>query len=209
MKQLLSFLLVFMSFTASFSQTFEEKNKVSHGASVDIGMSYIPYQLGYTKGVDATIKYFFNKKWAAGITILSSAGTISDNFSLTIGKPNLNYYEYGCVIQYALWNSRKFQINTGMVNGISKIEITDDAQLRTLHNRFGYYSEPKTVATNQYYLVQPRLEMAYKMATEHTLSLWLTAKANYNFLFGNSTFGDISEFPNHSFSIGLMIKSGA
>jgi hypothetical protein len=204
MKILYVLAFTFFTLSTSFSQTKFAATKSYKILSLGIGLSCVSY--GDVGGVNFDLKYFFSKRISTGITFLLSEGTTSKNFDATIGKPSFKYNEVGWITQYAMIDKPKFQLNVGITNGLSTPQITDDAQKVSVRTRYSTRTVSKTVAYNIYYLLQPRLEMAYKITKQQGFGLWLTTKANYNFLFGKSDFGEVGEFPKSSFSVGLMIK---
>lgn len=190
---------------------FGQATKPQSGESVDVGLGYIPYAFGNGGGVNIDIKHYFKNGLGTGLIIVLGSGDAKKNFDLTLGKPTFSYAEMGWIIQYPVVNRPKFQVNLGITNGFSSPKLKDEAQKVLVHTRYGTHYDSKTVASNIYYLLQPRLELAYRLYRENPEKsgageVWLTARVNRNFLFGKSDFGTPSEFPQCSYFLGFMFK---
>ena len=148
------------------------------------------------------VKYFPLKKWATGLSLVAVAGRPTDTFSLSIKKPIVAYLEFGWVNQYDFINKGKIRANINLVNGLALAELRDNGE----KIRNGNKKEAKLLARNYYYLLEPGLDISFKIiSNKHNPAFYLTSKVKYRQVFGNSKFASENMFSGPLAGIGLSL----
>lgn len=155
-------------------------------------------------GID--VKYFPVKKWATGISFVAVGGKTSDTFSFSIKNPTVTYLEFGWLNQYDFISKDKIRANINLLNGLAYVELRDNGDKVRTPTRYGYKNVAKLLATNYYYLLEPGLDVSFKLfSNKHDPDFYLTGKIKYRQVFGNSKFASESMFSGTFAGIGLSL----
>ena len=152
-------------------------------------------------GINFNIKYFPEKRFGTGAYILFSQKKISDTFAYSIKKPIIQLYEIGWINQYDFLQSNKVRMDISLTNGFSQVRLGDNAIKEKRHK----YA-PKEISSNYFYTLEPGSSFSYKfISSKGNADFWVTAGANYNFVFGNAKYGMRKDFSGPLCTIGITI----
>ncbi|MBX9853415.1 MAG: hypothetical protein K2X86_16840 [Cytophagaceae bacterium] len=152
------------------------------------------------------VKYFPVKKWGTGLSFVAVVGKPTDTFSFSIRKPAVTYSEFGWVNQYDVINKGKVRANINLVNGLALVELRDNGEKIRTQTRYGYKNVAKLLARNYYYLLEPGLDISYKVfSNKHYPDFYLTGRIKYRQVFGNSKFASENMFSGPFAGIGLSL----
>ncbi len=152
-------------------------------------------------GINFTMIYFPRKRIGTGIYLTASQKKISDTFSYPVKKPIIQFYEIGWINQYDFLQTSKLRMNISLVNGLSQVKLGDNAFKERRHK----YA-PKEISSNYFFTVEPGSSFSYKFISDKgNADFWLTAAANYRFVFGDPKYGNIKDFSGYLFRIGVSI----
>jgi hypothetical protein len=200
-------IVIFTCSTTIFGQTTDSlKSKTKHEASFDFGAFYTPVLSKNLYGGNIDFKYYPYKKIATGLCFSMTEKKIGDTFSYSIGQPLLDYYEIGWINQYDVVQKDKIRIGINLNNGIAISRLGDNSEKEKYWTKYGYRYGAKEVTTNYFYLLQPGLDISFRLFSKnHYPDFYLTTKAKYRFVFGDSKYGQLSDFSNYYFGLGLSI----
>jgi hypothetical protein len=188
-------------------QTNDSLNKkTKHEAAFDICAIYTPILSHNFYGLNLDMKYYPEKKYATGLYISCTEKKINDTFTYSIGQPILYNYEMGWINQYDFVHTDRARINVNLNNGLAMFRLGDNDIKEKYRTRYGYGYRPKEIATNYYYLLEPGIDVSYRLfSNNHYPDFYLTAEAKYRFLFGNSKYGSTNQFSNYLIAVGVSI----
>jgi|WetSurMetagenome_2_1015567.scaffolds.fasta_scaffold12417_3 hypothetical protein len=152
----------------------------------------------------------YRKIFGTGIHYNYMRKEIPETFSFLIEKPRVSFYELSLIIQYDLLTTNRARIDVNLINGLASSRLGDNA-IKVEHwfwwrYSFDYYTSKK-IARNYYYLFEPGIDVSYRFyANNNDPDYYLTAKAKYRFLLGDSKFGATNQFSNYSLAIGIGIS---
>jgi hypothetical protein len=177
-----------------------------HEASLDLCAFYTPLISTATYGLNFDFKYYPHKKFATGFCSSITSKKIGNTFQYAIGQPILSYYELGWINQYDFLQTDRIRIGVNINNGIAISELGDNDIKVKYWTRYGVSTKAKEISTNYFYLLQPGIDMSFRLlSNNHNPDLYLTTKAKYRFVFGDSNYGRQSDFTNYYFGLGLSI----
>ena len=202
---LLICLIDFASLT--FAQTSDSlKNKTPKESSIDLCGVLTSVLSKKFYGFNLDFKYFPINRLGTGLYFTYAGKKITDTFTYSIGKPLIGYYEVGWINQYNFLQTDKVRMDVNLNNGISIARLGDDAIKEKHRSRYGYTYVPKEVATNYYYLLEPGADFSFKLFSfNHNPDIWVTTKAKYRFLFGDSKYATTKQFSSYLFAIGISL----
>jgi hypothetical protein len=174
-------------------------------ASKEFAMELSPIQTSLLSkkfyGINWSFTYFPGKRIGTGAYIIFASKKISDTFTYSIKKPIIQFYEIGWTNQYNFIQTNRVRMNISLVNGFSQVRLGDNAIKEKQHK----YA-PKEIASNYFYTLEPGSSFSYKIiSNNHNADFWLTAFANYRFVFGNTKYGMTKEFSGYLFGLGISI----
>lgn len=180
--------------------------KTKHEASLDLGAFYTPVLGKNFYGGAIDFKYYPFKRIATGLSFSMTERKIPYTFSYSIGRPQLDYYEIGWINQFDFVQQDKIRIGINLNNGLVISRLGDNAIKEKYRTRYGYGYRAKEVATNYFYLLQPGLDISFRIfSNKHYPDFYLTTKAKYRFDFGDNKYGQLNDFSNCYFGIGFTI----
>jgi hypothetical protein len=200
-------IVIFTFSTTILGQTTDSlKSKIKHEASFDFGTFYTSVLSKNFYGCNIDFKYYPYEKIATGICFSMTEKKIADTFSYSIGQPLLNYYEFGWINQYDVVHKNIIRIGINLNNGIVISRLGDNSEKERYWTNYSYRYRAKEVATNYFYLFQPGLDISFRLfSNNHYPDFYLTTKAKYRFVFGDSKYGQLSDYSNYYFGLGLSI----
>ena len=200
-------IIIFNCKTTIFSQTTDSlKNKIKHEASFDFGAFYTPVLSKDLYGGNIDFKYYPYRKFATGLCFSMTEKKITDTFSYSIGQPLLDYYEIGWINQVDLMQRDKIRIGVNLNNGIVISRLGDNSEKEKYWTKYGYRYRAKEVATNYFYLLQPGLDISLRLFSNHHYpDFYLTTKFKYRFVFEDNKYGQLNDFSNYYFGLGISI----
>jgi hypothetical protein len=152
------------------------------------------------------IKAYLQRKWATGFTLSGSGKSTSDSFGFPIRKPVFHYYEAGWINQFDLIQQKNFRLGINLTNGLAITDLRDKAEKEKVRTRYGYRDAPKKISASYYYLLQPGLDLSYKIiSNRHYPDFFFTGKMRYSAGFGKTNFGDHQNFSATWFAVGLSL----
>jgi hypothetical protein len=207
MKKSIILTSLFLVCTLSNSQIIDSlQQKTKHEASFDFVAFYSPVLNKDMYGGNIDFKYYPYKKWATGFSFSMTQRKITDTFSYAIERPIIYYYEMGWINQYDLLQNDKIRIGINLNNGLVISRLGDNAVLERYSTKYSYQYRAREVATNYFYLLQPGLDISYRLfSNKHYTDFYLTTKAKYRFVFGDTKYGQLNDFTNCYFGIGISI----
>lgn len=207
MKATILIALVSIGPASMYAQKIDSlKNKYNHEASIDIVAFYSPILSKKLFGGSVDFKYYPFKKIATGLSFSMTEKKVNETYSFSIQQPVLDYYEFGWINQYDIIESNKIIIALNLNNGIVCSRLADNAEKEKYWTKYGYSYRAKEVATNYFYLLQPGVNVSIKLiSNKHSPDFYLTTKAKYRFVLGDSKYGSASDFSNCYFAIGLSV----
>jgi hypothetical protein len=203
MKQsLLLFFFLLQITTFTFGQlNHNVKTKSVKEYNFDVGAIQTSIMAKNFYGVNFNLKYFPTKRIGTGAYIIFSQRNISDTFTYSIQKPIIQFYEIGWTNQYSFLHTSKLRMSISLVNGFSQARLGDNAIKEKRHK----YA-PKEISSNFFYSLEPGSSFSCKLISiGDNANLWLTAAANYRFVFGNTKYGMTKDFSGYLFSVGISI----
>jgi hypothetical protein len=190
----------------SFGQSEKLPGKPSHEVSADLGAFYTPLLSRNVYGFNFDMKYYPVKRWATGLTASIATKKTDNSYQYTIGKPIISYDEFGWINQYDLVHKDQFRLNVNLNNGMAIAKLGDNADKVLQWTRYGNVEVPKKIATNYFYLLQPGLDISFRVYNHrHDPDIYLTAKAKYRYVFGDSKYGQLSDFSNYYVGFGISL----
>ncbi|GAA4341086.1 hypothetical protein GCM10023184_39240 [Flaviaesturariibacter amylovorans] len=151
-------------------------------------------------------KFYPRLRWATGLTLSGSGKAVSDTFGFSIKEPRLQYLEAGWINQYDLWQNKYFRLGINLTNGFAMATLRDNSQTQKVRSRYGEREVPKRIATNYFYLLQPGLDLSYKvLSNRHNPDFFVNMKARYSKGFGRVRFGEHSAPSTYWFGVGLSL----
>lgn len=182
------------------------KNKYNHEASIDIVAFYSPLLSKKLFGGSIDFKYYPFKKIGTGLSFSMTEKKVDETYSFSIQQPVLDYYEFGWINQYDIIESNNINIGLNLNNGIVCSRLADNAEKEKYWTKYGYSYRAKEVVTNYFYLLQPGVNISIKLiSNKHSPDFYLTTKAKYRFVLGNSKYSTVSDFSNYYFALGLSV----
>jgi len=196
-----------MAATFAFGQTNDSlQGKTKHEASLDLCTFYTPVLSNDLFGFNIDFKYYPAKKFATGFNTSMTQKKIGETFSYSIGQSLIDYYEFGWINQYDFLQSDRIRMGLNLNNGVAISRLGDNEIKVKYRTKYGYQYRAKEVATNYYYLLEPGLDISIRLfSNNHYPDFYLTTKAKYRFVFGDSKYGSMNQFSNYYFAIGLSI----
>jgi hypothetical protein len=208
MKRIIFLLAItFSGSTIIYGQTTDSlKSNVRHEASFDIGAFYTPVLSKDFYGVNIDFKYYPYQRIATGFSASMTNKKINNSFQYTIGQPIIYYYEFGWINQYEIIQTKKIRVGLNINNGIVISELGDNTIKQKVFTGRVFVDKAKVVETNYFYLLQPGLDISIRLLSKNNYpDLYLTTKAKYRFVFGDSKYGHLNDFSNFYFGLGLSI----
>ncbi|MEO0037190.1 MAG: hypothetical protein RIQ59_401 [Bacteroidota bacterium] len=179
--------------------------KTNNEVSFDFGSFYTSMLNKNFYGANIDFKYYVYKRFATGFSYSMTQHKVEETFNFSIGQPIINYYEFGWINQYDILQNKKFRIGLNLSNGLVISRLGDNDNLERYYVK-GWHYRPIEVATNYFYLLQPGLDISFKLfSSKHYPDFYLTTKAKYRFVFGDSKYGQVNDFSNSYFGIGFSI----
>lgn len=192
--------------SATYAAVAEEAKKNRREISIDFYALNTKFLNNRLWGGGMEIKYYPQRKWATGLSISIAGKNITDTFGFSIAKPLINYFEIGWLNQYEILQTQAFRVGVNLTNGFAVANLRDRTQLEKRHTRYGDQNVPKKIAANYYYLLQPGMDLSYKLIpNNHDPGFFINAKARYSLGFGKKGFGGENVFTGYRFSIGLSL----
>ena len=151
---------------------------------------------------------YLKNRYATGLAFNGSFNKkIGEHFNYVIGRPLIDYFEIGWLNHYDLLETNRLLLNMNLNNGLATVSLSDDSIKVSVATRYGHTQEPKSIAVNYYYFVEPGTDLLIKLGHEERggSQAYLTAKFKYHFLFGGSKFGTARQFSNYTFGIGFVV----
>ncbi|MEC4050067.1 hypothetical protein OX284_011550 [Flavobacterium sp. SUN046] len=207
MKKSVVFIILVLFLSVSYGQTNNNLNqKPKHEASIDFATFYTSILNKDLYGYNIDVKYYPFKNLATGFSFSIAQKKIDDTFSFSIGQPIVNYYEIGWVNQYDILQNEKIRIGLNLNNGIVISRLGDNDDKDRYWTKYGYQYRSKEIATNYFYLLEPGIDASFRLfSNKHYPDIYLTTKAKYRFVFGDSKYGQLNDFSNGYFGIGISI----
>ncbi|EFK34663.1 Uncharacterised protein [Chryseobacterium gleum] len=154
------------------------------------------------------LKYYPVKRWATGLSFSLVGRKITDTFTYSIGQPLVDFYEIGWVNQYDIIQKDKIRLGVSLNNGVAISRLGDNAEKEKYWARFGSGKRAKEVATNYFYLLQPGLNVSYKIySNTNSPDIYFTTKLQYRAVFGSPKYGQINDFSNYWIGAGITVLS--
>ncbi len=159
-------------------------------------------------GLSVDVKYYPKSRFATGINFSWLGKNISETFSYDVKKPYLNYSVIGLINQYDLFQKERIRLNLNVNNGLAISQLADN----DIKEPYSYWTEwglihsesPKKVASSYHYILEPGLDLSIRIFSKNSLpDIYLTSKAKYRFVFGDSKFGETGQFSNYYFGFGV------
>lgn len=195
------FFLFFLLTISCIAQTPDDLKKNRREISLYLGGAYSPILSKNFGGLDNDWKYNIYKRLMIGLSFSSLTRSLETSFQYTIQKPILSLWESSFLTQWNLVRKNRFRLNLGVNNGLAIARLGDAAEINYVYTGKGVVAIPKKIAENYYYDLAPNMDISLKLKNV----FWLTAKAKYRFLYGNSQFSNLHQFSNYMVSIGITI----
>lgn len=189
------------------AQKADSKNaEPPSGFSLGIGAVNTSFVQKSFFGAYLDLKYYAAQRWATGLSLSIAQRKITDTFSYSIGQPLLTFYEIGWVNQYDFFQKDNLRIGLSLNNGMAIARLGDNTQKERYRTRYGYQKRAKEIETNYLYLLQPGLDISYKVYSDKDgLDIYATSKAQYRVVLGNPKFGQTNDFSNYWLGAGITI----
>ena len=169
-------------------------------------LTYSPLLAKPFFGLNIDYIHYPVKHFGTGLSFMVASRKMKDTFSYSIKQPIINYFEIGWINQFNCIHTKRFRLNVELVNGIATAQLGDFAVKEKYWTKYGYRYRTKKVANNTYYYLSPGMDFSLRLVSEnHGSAIYLTAKANYSFLFGRSHFASANQFSNYNAAIGISI----
>lgn len=206
MKKVIFLITLFLICILAKAQTIDSlKQKTNNETSLDFGSFYTSMLDKNFYGANIDFKYYLYKRFATGFSYSMTQHKVEETFNYSIGQPIINYYEFGWINQYDLLQNKKFRIGLNLSNGLVISRLGDNDNLERYYVK-GWHYHPIEVATNYFYLVQPGLDISFKLfSNKHYPDFYLTTKAKYRFVFGDGKYGQTNDFSNSYFGFGISL----
>jgi hypothetical protein len=181
-------------------------NKIKHEASADLCAFYTSVLSNDLYGFNFDFKYYPIKRFATGFNASMTQKKISNTFSYSIGQSLIDYYEFGWINQYDFLQSYRIRMGINLNNGIAISRLGDNEIKEKYRSKYGYQYKAKEIATDYFYLLEPGLDFSIRLFSKnHYPDFYLTTKAKYRFVFGDSKYGSLNQFSNFYLGLGLSI----
>jgi hypothetical protein len=165
----------------------------------DLTVNYLPFLNKNLFGFGWTVEVRFGKRFFTGGNIeLYSNCNLNSSYGYTTNKPKGNYGDILWINEFRIIDKKIVKINLFVSNGFAIIDLKDGEHT----HYFDFTHVYNSLAKNYYYSLQPGFNMMFDVfGKKRNAKLFI--KANYHFMFGNSSFSKASDFDTFSFSIGL------
>ncbi|MBI2283696.1 MAG: hypothetical protein HYU71_08310 [Bacteroidetes bacterium] len=192
--------------SATYYEIVKESKNNRHELSIDLYALNTSLLNTDFWGGGLTMKYYLSKKWGTGFSLAGAERKIPETFSFNIGIPTITYMEIGWLNQYDILQAKKLRVGINIINGLLFSELRDKSQTESIRTRYGRKNVSKLIATNYYYLLQPGIDVAYKLFSfRYEPDFYLTFKSGYRLVFGNSNYGSNKEFNGSVFAAGMSL----
>ena len=173
----------------------------------DIGTSYTPILDYAFWGLHLDFKGYITKKFSTGISVTYANKRIGYDFGYTIKKPIINFSQIGWVNKYDFVNYKGITFFGELVNGLSDARLGDDNEhVLTGYTKYGPVYQPKKIAENYYYLLEPGVGISIPIYKTHDNDLLnFTTRVRYRFVFGKGNYSNSDQFSNYEVCIGITI----
>jgi hypothetical protein len=201
--KILTLAISFFGLTMLYGQTTDNpENEASFG----LGTFYTQVLSNDLYGFNFDFKYYPFNRIATGLNVSISKKEIGDSFSDSIQQPVIDYYELGWLNQYDFLRSDKMRMGFNISNGVVISRLGDKSIKESYWTEYGFRERSKEVATNYFYLLQPGLDISFRLFSKNGYpDLYLTTKAKYRFVFGENKYGQLNDFSNFYFQLGLSM----
>jgi hypothetical protein len=174
---------------------------------------YTPVLSKDVYGFNCDIKFYAFKRVTSGLSgSFFAFKDIDETFQYNLGKPYIEYLELGWINQYDFKQSGKIRMDINLNNGIAISSLYDRDQIVRSNYGGKLHDMAKKIATNCFYLLEPGFDISAHLFSiknvKHNSDLYLInliTKAKYRFVFGNSKYGQLSDFSNYYFAVGLSL----
>lgn len=192
--------------SVTYSKVANENNRNIHEVAIDVFLSNtIQISHSVTRG-GISIKHYPVKKFAGGLYLTFSQSLLKDTFGFSIGQPVVATREIGLLGQFDFIQQNTIRAGITLINGIWLMDLRDKSIRQRVETRHGTRYVSKEVATNVFYVVQPGLDLSYRLiSNHHNPDFFLSGKMNYRFAVGNADFGSVSHAGGWEFGIGLSM----
>ena len=203
----LMFCLSLKSQTKAFEQTPSNFTITKdHEATFDLGAFYTPLISTNAYGLNTDLKFYPYKRFATGFCASITNKKINKTFQYTIGQPVLSYYEFGWINQYDILQKDRIRIGLNVNNCIAFSQLGDNNIKEKYYAKYGVQEKAKTISNNYFYLLEPGLDMNIRLfSNKHDPDFYLTLKAKYRFVFGDTQYGQHSDFSNYYLGLGFSM----
>ena len=149
-------------------------------------------------------------RFSMGMSITGLQKQIDNKFNYSMGQPILTSTELGLVGQYNVVENQRLTMGFSVTAGYSNVNLADNDDKVRFRTRYGYGYNPRTIANNDYFLLSPGFEAAYKvLSSQKWPNLYLALSVKDRYLFGKTNFGVKDNFSNHSISLGITMTRSA
>jgi hypothetical protein len=170
---------------------------------LNVGVAYAYTNTANLWGLGYNVRLYTIKKFATGINICLTSGKIADNFSFNLVSPYMHYNKVSILNQYDIIQKTRLHIGITIENGIAFFKLGDDNHNIKSYSLWGNNYKIQHIATDEYYVLEPGLNISYYLGNRE--DLFLTLKGAQRFVFGSGVYSTPERFNGYNIELGISI----
>lgn len=164
---------------------------------------------------DLTGRYYVQDRLSIGLQFLYNTKRYEEGFGYFTDRTVLNNMTINTIVQYDFLKNDQFIVAAFVGNGVNLVELRNLNEVRVEQyfdpETYLYYDvvTPRILEKNAIYVFTPGVDVSLKLATlgkSEKIGLFVTARAGYQFNFGENTFTGSNFSNNLTGSFGITFK---
>ena len=164
---------------------------------------------------DLTGRYYLQNRLSIGLQFLYNTKRYEEGFGYFTDRTVLTNMTINTIVQYDFLKNDQFIVAAFVGNGVNLVELRNLNEVRIEQyfdpETYLYYDvvTPRILEKNAIYVFTPGVDVSLKLATlgkSEKIGMYVTARAGYQFSFGENTFTGSNFSNNITGSFGITFK---
>jgi len=191
---------------------FAQKNRLAFYAGIELQPAIRAYQ----PALQMNVRSYINDRVSLGGALSFTGEKHAENFGYLANRTRSNHVTLNFLVQNDFVNTGKVYLSTYLSTGMYCISLVnpDETSSETAYNEIdgvwvvNDYEVPRRLSRDLFYNIQGGIDFSFKLGTvtKENISVYLTTRAGYQFVFGNGDFARGNQFTKPVASIGITLK---
>ncbi|MDF2930961.1 MAG: hypothetical protein K0R36_292 [Chryseobacterium sp.] len=204
--------LYILVFLLSCPICFAQKDQIAFYAGIELQPGIRKYQ----PALHINMRSYINDRVSLGGALSLASEKHSENFGYSADRTRSNHIILNFLVQNDVINNEKVFFSTYLSTGLYFLSLVnpDETSTQTQYNEIdgiwivNEYEVPRKLERDLFYNIQGGLDFSLKLGsiTKENISVYLTTRAGYQFVFGNGDFAKGNQFSKPVVSLGVTFK---